>query len=245
MANEQMTQVNSKTLWKGVGKERIDVENPNPSQRPGQVHYQDNKGGKYIYDPINGQFKDAPKKVNDLLKNPEFKKGIEKRIKIFRILKLYNHMNNCLNAKMLKIFINKIILDFKLNDALENLLSEGFIYDNGCYFLKSLRKQQSHVNELSFNDRTGYECFINSIHIDDYVGVNVFEQALLFSDHLISKWNIQDNGLVIKIILSETDFGFNLKFHLSRERENWINENDVDKFEEGLIIFSSVVMGNG
>jgi len=75
------TQVNSKTLWKGKGKERIDVENPNPSQRPGQIHYQDNKGGKYIYAPSTGQFKNAPNNVNDLLKNPEFKRGIEKGLK--------------------------------------------------------------------------------------------------------------------------------------------------------------------
>ncbi|MBK8444579.1 MAG: hypothetical protein IPL35_14715 [Sphingobacteriales bacterium] len=77
------TQVNSKTMWKGKGKDkgRIDVENPNPSQRSGQVHYQDNKGKKYIYDPITGQFKDAPNRVNDLLKNSEFKRGIEKGLK--------------------------------------------------------------------------------------------------------------------------------------------------------------------
>lgn len=31
--------VDSKTIWKGDGKERIDVENPNPGQRPGQIHY--------------------------------------------------------------------------------------------------------------------------------------------------------------------------------------------------------------
>ena len=36
------TQCTSKTMWKGKGKERIDVENPNPGQRAGQIHYQDN-----------------------------------------------------------------------------------------------------------------------------------------------------------------------------------------------------------
>jgi filamentous hemagglutinin len=73
--------VNSKTLWKEKGKERIDVENPIPSQRPGQVHYQDNEGNKYIYDPSTGQFNNAPASVNDMLKNPEFKRGVEKGLK--------------------------------------------------------------------------------------------------------------------------------------------------------------------
>jgi filamentous hemagglutinin len=75
------TQVNSKTLWKGSGKERIDVENPNPSKRPGQIHYQDNSGNKYIFDPSTGKFKNAPKKVNDLLNNEKFKSAIEKGLK--------------------------------------------------------------------------------------------------------------------------------------------------------------------
>jgi filamentous hemagglutinin len=35
------TQISSKTIWKGEGKERIDVENPNPGKRLGQIHYQD------------------------------------------------------------------------------------------------------------------------------------------------------------------------------------------------------------
>lgn len=63
-----------KTIWKGTGKERIDVENPNPGQRPGQLHYQDNKGN----DPETNSFPDAPKSVNNLLKDPSFKKAIDK-----------------------------------------------------------------------------------------------------------------------------------------------------------------------
>lgn len=68
----------SKTIWKGRGKERIDVENPNPGQRPGQIHYQDNNGNKYIYDVQTNSFKNAPKSVNSLLKDPAFSAAIQK-----------------------------------------------------------------------------------------------------------------------------------------------------------------------
>ena len=47
------TQRTSKTMWKGKGKERIDVENPNPGQRKGQIHLQDNDDNKYLYDPTS------------------------------------------------------------------------------------------------------------------------------------------------------------------------------------------------
>ncbi|MBB3212347.1 filamentous hemagglutinin [Herbaspirillum sp. Sphag1AN] len=70
--------VASKTIWKGDGKERIDVENPNPGQRPGQIHYQDNDGNKYLYDPNTNSFPDAPKYVNNLLDNSSFKSAIQK-----------------------------------------------------------------------------------------------------------------------------------------------------------------------
>lgn len=78
MLGQNGVQTASKTIWKGVGKERIDVENPNPGQRPGQLHYQDNKGNKYIYDPQTNSFPDAPKSVNNLLNDPSFKKAIDK-----------------------------------------------------------------------------------------------------------------------------------------------------------------------
>ena len=68
----------SKTIWKGDGKERIDVENPNPGQRPGQIHYQDNLGNKYLYDPSTNSFPDALNSVNKLLNDPGFNAEIQK-----------------------------------------------------------------------------------------------------------------------------------------------------------------------
>lgn len=153
-------------------------------------------------------------------------------------------MSNVLNFKMLTLLSGKIVSSLKLNPALRKLLSEGFILHEGCYFLKSLYKQQSHINGADFKDRTGYECFVNSIHFDDYVDTDVFEQALLFSNDLIKTWDVENNSLSLRLILSETDFGFNLKFCLYRENEDWIDENDVDKFEEALIIFNSCANGS-
>ncbi|WP_225616339.1 RHS repeat-associated core domain-containing protein [Methylomonas albis] len=78
MLGERGVQTASKTLWKGEGRARIDVENPNPGQRPGQLHYQDNAGNKYLYDPTTNSFPNAPKSVNKLLDDPKFQQAIEK-----------------------------------------------------------------------------------------------------------------------------------------------------------------------
>jgi filamentous hemagglutinin len=71
----------STTVWKGKGKQRIDVENPNPGQRPGQVHYQGNDGSKYLYDPATNSFPNAPRSVNDLLSDQRFADAIRKAMK--------------------------------------------------------------------------------------------------------------------------------------------------------------------
>lgn len=77
MLGKNGVQVPSKTLWSS-GNARIDVENPNPGQRPGQIHYQDSSGNKYIYDPNTVSFKDAPNYVNSLLKEQKIQKAIDK-----------------------------------------------------------------------------------------------------------------------------------------------------------------------
>nr|WP_303740666.1 RHS repeat-associated core domain-containing protein [Lutispora saccharofermentans] len=82
MFGENGTQVISKTVWKEKGSQaRIDVENPNPGQRPGQIHYQDANGKKYLFDPQKQVFVDkngnvAPKSVNANLNNPDFVKKL-------------------------------------------------------------------------------------------------------------------------------------------------------------------------
>ena len=80
MLGSNGTQVTSKTTWKGSNG-RIDVENPAPGIRPGQVHYQDASGKKYIYDPVTQRFQGAPPSVNRLLDDPSFRQGIDKGMK--------------------------------------------------------------------------------------------------------------------------------------------------------------------
>ncbi|MEU2762078.1 putative T7SS-secreted protein [Streptomyces sp. NPDC007094] len=74
------TQITSKTLW-NHGPYRIDVENPDPGGRPGQLHFQDqsNKGAKYQYDFDTGKFEGLPRSVEKAVgSSPGFIAGIRK-----------------------------------------------------------------------------------------------------------------------------------------------------------------------
>ncbi len=58
---------------------RIDVENPDPGGRPGQMHLQDNKGHKYLYNFFTNKFDGAPNGyLKKISKDPDFNKGITK-----------------------------------------------------------------------------------------------------------------------------------------------------------------------
>ncbi|MFJ8195411.1 RHS repeat-associated core domain-containing protein [Streptomyces sp. NPDC096152] len=77
------TQLTSKTLW-NHGPYRIDVENPNPGQRAGQLHFQDqsNLGAKYQYNFETGKFDGLPRSVEkEVSKNPGFQAGIRKGLR--------------------------------------------------------------------------------------------------------------------------------------------------------------------
>ncbi|MER5412094.1 putative T7SS-secreted protein [Streptomyces virginiae] len=74
------TQITSKTLW-NQGPYRIDVENPQPGGRDGQLHFQDqsNKGAKYQYNFETGKFDGMPRSVEKAVgNNPGFIGAIRK-----------------------------------------------------------------------------------------------------------------------------------------------------------------------
>ncbi len=88
MLGAKGTQVTSATTWQNGKTERIDVENPAPGERPGQIHYHDTDNNKYYYDIENNVFydpatgNDAPKSIQKLLKDSIFMQGIKKTLKI-------------------------------------------------------------------------------------------------------------------------------------------------------------------
>ena len=78
---ERGTQTTSTTVGKGQGY-RIDVENPNPGQRPGQIHYQSGDK-KYLYDPNTKSFVGASKSENKrIINDPIVQRAIDKALKL-------------------------------------------------------------------------------------------------------------------------------------------------------------------
>jgi len=66
MIGESGAQFTSRTVGQGKGW-RIDVENPNPGVRRGQLHLQDYSGGKWQYDFESGSFTGVPRSLQRLI----------------------------------------------------------------------------------------------------------------------------------------------------------------------------------
>jgi hypothetical protein len=120
-----------------------------------------------------------------------------------------------LNDKMVPLYC-KSAIEKELDIALLSLLNEGFMYDNGCWVLKTLFKK-AHAKPTDFIDKTGLKCFVNSFHVDDYVRGSYMEEAFIFIRELFKIWNKVPNDCVLKGFISKTDCGANVKFHAIRE----------------------------
>jgi hypothetical protein len=68
MIGEGGTQVTSRTLLQ-TESYRIDVENPAPGVRPGQLHLQDDAGNTYLYDFEAEKFDGLPRSLANKLAN--------------------------------------------------------------------------------------------------------------------------------------------------------------------------------
>ncbi|MBT6435115.1 MAG: hypothetical protein HOK28_18605 [Deltaproteobacteria bacterium] len=142
--------------------------------------------------------------------------------------------NKTMDLEYRKLDINH----FSLAESLKKLASEGFTQVDDFVFLKHCYKTNTNVSAESFPDATGYECFINSIHIDDYVSCDYLAQAVLFTRSLFESFN--DLGLQSSLVcvMSMDELGLNIKFYLARINELYLNE-DLDGYDEAVLIIDS------
>lgn len=79
MLGENGTQVTSKTLTPPGSAYRVDVENPAPGVRPGQLHLQTRGGAKYLYDFNQDEFVGLPSSIaREVGRDPAVARAITK-----------------------------------------------------------------------------------------------------------------------------------------------------------------------
>jgi hypothetical protein len=119
----------------------------------------------------------------------------------------------------------------------------GFRDVDGCVFFRELFPHDAvSLSALSrLRDRTGVECSVNKIHLEDFLEKGMAREApalaltaVQCSRFLVGYLRTKFPAEPFRIIVSVQDRACTLRFHKVREGEAWID--DIHAFEEALFI---------
>lgn len=145
-----------------------------------------------------------------------------------------------MNKKMTKLLENTEFNQKKLPPQLSNLIEQGFYENEGCIFIKSLFEKKTNANSANFPDKTGYECFINSIHVDDYAPSDHLAIACFFVDCIFREWRFRAQRKSLRAIIFCDEISTSIKLHLIRDGESWIS-SDLEGYEDAILALDSDV----
>ena len=120
---------------------------------------------------------------------------------------------------------------------LADLLSRGFVEHEGCYFLAGLYPHRGSAWTDLFPDATGYEAFINHLHLDDFTdGDDQLSVGLSYLDRQLDLWKkSQFAAIPISAIVSYDGDSCVVRFHALRTGERWLC-NDLEHYEKDAVL---------
>jgi len=129
-----------------------------------------------------------------------------------------------------------------LDPGLQAIVSRGLSEHDGCWLLTELFHPESSTPRSAFPDDTGYEAFINHVHLDDVIDVASGE----LSKHLLKQGIAYAHALrelatpagAFRIVLSvEATEPLNLGVRILRRRpgEGWLS-NDLEQYREHAVL---------
>lgn len=126
-----------------------------------------------------------------------------------------------------------------LAPKLDQIIERGIVPIDGCFLLGESVKGRTNATTKDFPDRTGYECFINHIHVEDYVSDDLVNQTISFARKVLKKWDHQKHGGELNAIIVFDDDSATVRFHLRRPKESWLSE-DIDGYKQAVLEISSL-----
>lgn len=112
-----------------------------------------------------------------------------------------------------------------------NILASGFLEANGCVLLASEARTPTVARESSLDD-TGYECFINHLHVKSLA------EALAFARQLKSALTARFTE-AFEVIVSFDGREATVRFHKNRIGQTWLSSDLEGYAEEGIAVLDS------
>lgn len=103
-----------------------------------------------------------------------------------------------------------------LPSSLREIVDNGFVCVDGCRLIVGLLPAETNVTRFDFHDRTGYECFVNTLHIEDYDDRNPLGQACEFVMRIFDAWRRHELGQTLVAIVIADELSVVARFHMNR-----------------------------
>jgi hypothetical protein len=150
-----------------------------------------------------------------------------------------------MNHRMLEYFRNSITApDANLipNDSIAELLNSSLVQQGDCIFLSLLLKK-SHVRQNDFPDHTGYEAFVNHIHVSDLLESRessdipffLLKQGIMLAHALRKKLICTYPDTAFQIAVSYDEIECTVRFYRMRDNESWLT-SDLEQYTEEAIM---------
>jgi hypothetical protein len=141
------------------------------------------------------------------------------------------------------------IRDEKLDDPkalpqkLLALLNAGFVEDEQCVFF-SLKRKTVPVQRLDFRDRTDYECYVNHLHVEDYLEngglppLEMLGRGIALARELRDRLSRLHGMKHFRIIVAFNGISCTVRFHSVRPDEEWVDK-DLNAREKAIAVFET------
>jgi hypothetical protein len=110
------------------------------------------------------------------------------------------------------------------------LLNAGFVEDDQCLFL-SVKKQSVPVQRMDFRDCTDYECYVNHIHVEDYLEngglppLEMLGRGIAFARQVKDRLTQLHGTKHFRIIVAFNGISCTVRFHSVRPDEEWMDKD--------------------
>lgn len=157
--------------------------------------------------------------------------------------------NSKIGVLLTPALIEQVQRDGELHAALRKRLDPGLVLKDDAVFLKSeykitLKGSNGKLSAPSdFSDLTGWECFVNHVHVSDYVKGSAkikLEQAMMFAFGIakqLQKRKVYGSYCIIITLMGGECI---VRFHRNQPGESWL-ANSLERYEEGVLCLSTEV----
>lgn len=132
----------------------------------------------------------------------------------------------------------------ELPNDLASWIHGGFKKVRDEYYFIDMAPSESDRGYEFYEDKTGYECAVNAVHIDDYTKKMSLKETsavgLLFARRLLETlagtFETEQFNVIYSTALGSPDCS--VRFHKYRKGELWLS-TDLDAYQDGVLVISN------